>query len=426
MHGSVRKKYAANAAHGPHSRRGNLPCAIGYRFWQRAGMGTNYVIFIEDYVLSYLKREVDSLELSEIYFYGKRENGGRKFLVYGAGRQKEIAAFAAYELLDELVCRLTQAGPVFMVREKNGDYKTCSFRTFYADNEAMQNYLIEWTSGLEKERKDRKTDFDCNRPGLTQPRKTASVSHAPLEAKEKGKSGSAISVQLGLILVVLVAIVISSANSYHKMERMNQSAREVFFAIENQEAGQENEENKALESEPAGDRAQQGKQGEILVERNTDDISVEDAVRAENAAQADRAADAEADSGRSGTDTEDGSRSGTDEAENGQLGTDTEGGSQSGMDAGADQAADSGRSEDESQAETGKAADSDASAQEEDSSEEALSRNITRFYEVERGDTLYTISQKIYGDASRVEKICELNEISDPDKISEGQKIILP
>lgn len=92
-------------------------------------MGANYAVYIEDYVLSYLKREMDSLELSEIFFYGKRENGGRKFLVYGAGRQKQIVAFADYELLDELVCRLTQAGPVFMVREKNGDYKTCSFQT---------------------------------------------------------------------------------------------------------------------------------------------------------------------------------------------------------------------------------------------------------------------------------------------------------
>ena len=65
-------------------------------------------------------------------------------------------------------------------------------------------------------------------------------------------------------------------------------------------------------------------------------------------------------------------------------------------------------------------------SEKEDSPEEALSRNITRYYEVERGDTLYTISQKIYGNASRVEQICEINKISNPDRISEGQKIILP
>ena len=57
---------------------------------------------------------------------------------------------------------------------------------------------------------------------------------------------------------------------------------------------------------------------------------------------------------------------------------------------------------------------------------EALSRNVTRYYEVERGDTLYTISQKIYGDESHVKKICELNQITNPDNIRYGQKIILP
>ena len=64
--------------------------------------------------------------------------------------------------------------------------------------------------------------------------------------------------------------------------------------------------------------------------------------------------------------------------------------------------------------------------QSEEENEEALSRSITRYYEVEKGDTLYTISQKIYGDISRVEKICEVNQISDPDSIRSGQKIILP
>lgn len=366
-------------------------------------MGANYAVYIEDYVLSYLKREMDSLELSEIFFYGKRENGGRKFLVYGAGRQKQIVAFADYELLDELVCRLTQAGPVFMVREKNGDYKTCGFQTFYANNEAMQNYLIEWTSSLDKNPKDCTADFGFKRAGLTEPREAASAVRASFETADKGKSGSAISAQLGLILVVLVAIVISSTNSYHKMERMNQSAREVFFAIENQEAGQEGERSDA--GEKVGEKAaQQEKSTEILVERNaeTEDISVEDAVRAENAAQA---ADGAERGGQSETDAANGAE------KNGQTG--------------ADEAESGGRTENDNQAGKDTAADSDASVGE-DPSEEALSRNITRYYEVERGDTLYTISQKIYGNASRVEQICEINKISNPDRIREGQKIILP
>lgn len=362
-------------------------------------MGTIYAIYIEDYVLSYLKREVDSLELSEIFFYGKRENGGRKFLVYGAGRRKEIAAFASYELLDELVCRLTQAGPVFLVREKNGDYQTCGFQTFYANNEAMQNYLIEWTgiedgggAAAEPDEKHGKTTLSKQ----TVPTQTS------FGKEEKGRTGSAMSAQLGLILVVLVAIVISSTNSYRKMERLNQSAKEVFFAIENQEAGQES--GQTGDSE-AVDAEQQEKRTEISVERDTgnDAVSVEEAVRAENAAQE------EADQSNAADDSQ------------------TENGIQTGKDEAASDA--SAQGEDEAASDTSAQGEDEAAAdaaQTKDSSEEALSRNITRYYEVERGDTLYTISQKIYGDASRVKKICEVNAITDPDKISEGQKIILP
>lgn len=360
---------------------------------QRADMGTYYYIYIEDYVLSYLKREVDSLELSEIFFYGKRESGGRKLLVYGAGREKNISVFANYELLDELVCRLTQAGPVFMVREKTGDYKVNGFQTFYANNEAMQNYLIEWTSGEGEIRKGITTN--CKRAEPSAARET-SAARASYGGEGKGRTGSAMSVQLCLILVVLVAIVISSTNSYHKMERLNQSAKEVFFAIENQEAGQEDNATDTL-----ADNAEQEKQTEILVERDTrmDDISVEDAVRAENAAQAqddDQAGEGASTPADASAQTEEGTPD---------------------------------LSEDSGQAEENANTDADTSAQAEetqDSSEEALSRNITRYYEVEKGDTLYTISQKIYGDTSRVEKICEVNQISDPDKIRSGQKIILP
>lgn len=366
-------------------------------------MGANYAIYIEDYVLSYLKREVDSLELSEIFFYGKRENGGRKFLVYGAGRRKEIAAFAGYELLDELVCRLTQAGPVFMVREKNGDYKTSGFQTFYANNEAMQNYLIEWT-GIEEVH------------GLTavseKERKTAALNE-PFTKEEKGRAGSAMSAQLCLILVVLVAIVIVSTNSYRKMEHLNRSAKEVFFAIENQEAGQESGQKGEQKDTVTDEAGQQEKGTEVLVERDTEaeNISVEDAVRAENAAREENADRAGEDSGDGGETDASAVQTGEDPTVDSDVSEQRE-----------EPAADSDvteRGEDF-------AAGSDTVTQAEDSSEEALSRNITRYYEVERGDTLYTISEKIYGDASRVEKICEVNAISNPDKISEGQKIILP
>lgn len=48
------------------------------------------------------------------------------------------------------------------------------------------------------------------------------------------------------------------------------------------------------------------------------------------------------------------------------------------------------------------------------------------FYIVKAGDSLESISTKIYGNNSRVTKIKELNKIENADSIYEGQKLILP
>ena len=47
-------------------------------------------------------------------------------------------------------------------------------------------------------------------------------------------------------------------------------------------------------------------------------------------------------------------------------------------------------------------------------------------YTIKKGDTLLEISLKKYGSVRYVDTICELNNISDPDNIQMGQKILLP
>lgn len=47
-------------------------------------------------------------------------------------------------------------------------------------------------------------------------------------------------------------------------------------------------------------------------------------------------------------------------------------------------------------------------------------------YEVSKGDTLYGICVRFYGDLSRAKEICELNGIENKDNILYGQKILLP
>lgn len=368
-----------------------------------------YQIYVEEYVLSYLRRESDSLELSEIYFYGSRQEGGRKLYVYGAGRDRGIAAFSGYEPLSELVCRLTQAGPVFLVREPDGECRATGFQVFYDNNEAMQNYLLEWTGSSGKRRIAEQSDGQEISPVPVV---------IPKEEKKRAPHG-AMSVQLCLILVVLVAIVITSTDSYDKMKELNRSAKEVFFAIENQEA-----------EEPDKDVRER----EIVVERDT---GVSGQTEQDSGAEMEQAKDADfdgaADSQARST-ASDASESGTEgstekgQQEEGVLKSVQETSDETGGQAPAEDREESRRKESAlvAQGEEEKEDKTEEAEQSEEDNEEALSRSVTRYYEVEQGDTLYTISQKIYGDISRVEKICEANDISDPDKIRSGQRIILP
>ncbi|WP_346663034.1 LysM domain-containing protein [uncultured Merdimonas sp.] len=48
------------------------------------------------------------------------------------------------------------------------------------------------------------------------------------------------------------------------------------------------------------------------------------------------------------------------------------------------------------------------------------------YYVVQKGDTLDTISRKVYGNSSQAEAICKMNGLSDGNLIYIGQKLLLP
>ena len=370
-----------------------------------------YRIYIEDYVLSYLKEETNTLGLSGVCFYGFRDNNNKRYIIYGAGRDKQLEIFDKYNFLNEIGCRLTQAGPVFLVREGDDLYEINGYEVFYQDNREMQSYLISLkrkTNGEipAAEENDRahgshvnNTDVQKTALQKVSPNKGTSDRVSPSEAAPGKIPHSMVSVQLGVILVALVAIVINSTNSYDKLEQLNRSASEVFFAIENQEA-----ENVTGIG---------GGQDEILVERTTVPDEKVPEIMQPDEPNVDAAI---SDSGRE----EEVLKLVT--VENNEQAEENQDEELSGTENNEDKAASDENTVSEE-------ADRDELKPEEsgESDEvEALSRNVARSYEVERGDTLYTISRKIYGDITHVEKICEINSISDPDHIRYGQKIILP
>lgn len=356
-----------------------------------------YQLYVEDYVISFLKKREDRPEGVELNFYGHRD--GRKYTVYGVGLDRHISDFDKYDLLDEICCQLTQQDPVFLIREEHGAYEIKGYEVFYCENKEMQDYLIE------------QPGFRNNRAVREQPiAQTLQRKNFSDKERKKGCTGNphiALSLQLGLVFIVLVAIMINSANSYHKMQQLNQSAKEVFFVMENQEAEGITEEYKDVSVE-----REESLQDTVLQENALHGLSGEAAgtvpdIRTEEEAGEDSDPPAK------------------------EEGTETDETAKVQEDSGTAQTSDG------EQEQNGERQDSTASSQEENGAGgeqadpeeegvEALSRNVTRYYEVERGDTLYLISKKIYGDTSHVKKICELNQIADPDNIHYGQKIILP
>lgn len=51
---------------------------------------------------------------------------------------------------------------------------------------------------------------------------------------------------------------------------------------------------------------------------------------------------------------------------------------------------------------------------------------VSESYVIQRGDTLLSISREKYGTVEKVKEICELNQITNPDSIQIGQTILLP
>jgi LysM repeat protein len=326
----------------------------------KGGREERYKIYVEDYVIAYLKFQADTLEMSEIFFYGYDEREQNKIVIYGAGKNKQLAVFDKYVLLEKVACRLTQAGPVFMIREKEELYEVRGYDIFYHENTEMQNYMIE-----------------CKQQDAA-----AVDGHAHCSAVDRDAESAdshlhyTLTLQLGVIFVILVAIVINSTNSYDRMEQLNQSAKEVFFALENQEA-----ETSMMTSAKTAD---------------AEEVPEDAAVTADTQQSAE--------SGEETSGVEQSAEKVEETAAADQLSENIE------ETVNADEEADD------------KQTDTDEAQQE----AEALSRNVVRYYEIERGDTLYTISKEIYGDTSKVQQICDLNQIKDPDDIRYGQKIILP
>lgn len=234
---------------------------------------------------------------------------------------------------------------------------------FYEKNEAMQRFMIDTGDG---ESIDEKEQFEDR----------AIKSFRAIVQEKKDISGQKrvmtflYTASTFLVMVVLV-IGITLINNYEKMEGLEMALSDISRTLESQEAEEALAETENVDAGPT---------------------AAEPTVAEPAAAEVQPAEEAEQEA------AEKPEQEAAGESEQG--------------------------SGEESGQEEPKAAEQEEPQQE--AQEAAAEDAIPEIYTVQKGDTLLGISRRIYGRDDQIDAICSLNGIDDSDRILAGQKLLLP
>lgn len=242
---------------------------------------------------------------------------------------------------------------------------------FYEKNEAMQRFMIDTGDG---ESIDEKEQFEDR----------AIKSFRAIVQEKKDISGQKrvmtflYTASTFLVMVVLV-IGITLINNYEKMEGLEMALSDISRTLESQEAEEALAETENVDAGPT---------------------AAEPTAAEPTAAEEQPAEEAEQEAAEK-----------PEQEAAGETERETAGESEQG-------------SGEESGQEEPKAAEQEEPPQE--AQEAAAEDAIPEIYTVQKGDTLLGISRRIYGRDDQIDAICSLNGIDDSDRILAGQKLLLP
>lgn len=346
---------------------------------------TKYEIQIEGYALSALESMCDGEHDSEngnrkISFFGERNRN--QYVIWGIGQESDATYFEHCEMLSELSCVRTEHGIEFCMAEEEACYGIRGYEVFYSENAGMQDCLLK-----PQRQSGAKRQYGRQTGGHAGVRN--SVGEMTVREKEivrrTGRLQGWISMQMNVLLVLLCAMVITSMDSYGKLQELGENTREVLVTMENEtekELQESRQQDRFAEEKRMQEQDRSAEEG-IQEKSEQQDVTMEEHIQ-----ETQQQPDMHMESGQAGKETEviETVKTETWETEE--------------------------KAQDNTQNDGGQ--------------EEALSRELTRYYQVEKGDTLYTICREVYGDLSLVKRVCEVNGIDNPDEIGYGQRLILP
>ena len=263
----------------------------------------------------------------------------------------------------------------FFVQEQHRLQRLTGYAVYYEKNPQMQNFMI-----AEKERLTPKPLRDSyvreERDEVVQ--NYRAIMNKLNEKPQKKKLQPAIYVAGVAVLAVVAATGVTQMGNYQNLKVLEQTMQTLSGAVDQTpaDAGEDTE-----ESQTKTDETQPQNEAEESSQTNTSQET-----DAADKSGTDNAADAETGSGTSDTQTV---------------------------------------TETQSASGAGKSNTENADAETSDSAQQTSSAP-SDYYIVKKGDSLVSISKAIYNTSSKVDEICQLNNIENMDMIYEGQKLLLP
>ena len=282
--------------------------------------------------------------------------------------------------------------------ENTGIRKQSGYYIYYEKNEQMQSYMVKENEGqsVEAESKNQDGAIQNFRRRIAKKQQDAQN----VEQEQKSKTPTMVRFLYGASMFLVLTILVIGAtmvNNYNRMKDMEVTLQEMALGSDGQSSGLSKGTEKQKETDALAASAQA--EGEIAKESAAKESAAKDETEKTWIL---KESSTESNTTTTGDSTDNMGTTGSTGTAGSSTATDGTGG-----------AGTSGRQ------------DSTTSA----NSRAASSSDVAKYqaeYTVRDGDTLAIVCRMYYGNLDKLQEICDLNGITDPNTILPGQKIVLP
>lgn len=299
--------------------------------------------------------------------------------------------------------------------ENTGIRKQSGYYIYYEKNEQMQSYMVKENEGqsVEAESKNQDGAIQNFRRRIAKKQQDAQN----VEQEQKSKTPTMVRFLYGASMFLVLTILVIGAtmvNNYNRMKDMEVTLQEMALGSDGQSSDLSKGTEKQKETDALAASAQA--EGENTKESAISDETEKTWILKESSTESSK----NTESLNSTTATE---STGANSSSAGNVGTTGESSqnpsTESSMNSltGGTSAGTSGRQ------------DSTTSGSSSANNRAASSSDVTKYqaeYTVRDGDTLAIVCRMYYGNLDKLQEICDLNGITDPNTILPGQKIVLP